>query len=177
MSEAYSDALQEQAKKDVWDTLAQEAANLPTIEKATLVADVAGIFDPSPACDTVGGLLSLAQGDFLGAGLSVLGYIPYVGDLGKIAKIGKRAPRTAKILEQILRRGDNLAKAGKETLEQVLHLSQVAAARRKALARFSRPCSTHATSYRGVRIARSWSAPTAESVSCRCRNPEMEADG
>jgi hypothetical protein len=64
--------------------------------------------------------------------LSLLGMIPYVGDLGKIAKIGKYAPKTAKVLEVLLRQSDNLARMGKDALQKVFSLSQVAAARKKA---------------------------------------------
>jgi hypothetical protein len=135
MTEAYNDALTEQAKQGVWATLKEEAINLPAIEKASLVADVAGIFDPTPISDGVGGVLSLAQGDFLGAGLSVVGMIPYVGDLGKIAKIGKRAPRTAKILQKILTKGDDVAKAGEKFLRNNYTLKQIAAAREQATKR------------------------------------------
>lgn len=136
MTDAYADALEEQAKKNMWDTLAAEAKNMSPLEYSTLVADVAGTFDPTPISDTVGAGLSLAQGDWLGVGLSLAGFFPYVGDaVGKPLKIAKRAPKTAKILEQILTRGDNLAKAGKTVLERTFKLSEVAAARRKALAR------------------------------------------
>lgn len=136
MTDAYQDALQEQAKKSLWDTLAQEAKGMSKLEVASLTADVAGIFDPTPACDVAGGLLSLAQGDLLGVGLSVASFIPYAGDaLAKPLKIAKRAPRTAKLIEKLLLRGDNLAKAGRAALEQTFKLSEVAAARRKALAR------------------------------------------
>jgi len=136
MTDAYNDALQEQAKKTMWDTLAQEAKGMSKMEYASLAADVAGIFDPTPCSDAVGGVLSLAQGDLLGAGLSVASFIPYLGDaVAKPLKIGKRAPKTAKLIEALLRRGDNLAKAGKDVLEQTFKLPQVAAARKKALAR------------------------------------------
>jgi len=100
MTDAYQDALQEQAKKSLWDTLAQEAKGMSKLEVASLTADVAGIFDPTPACDVAGGLLSLAQGDLLGVGLSVASFIPYAGDaLAKPLKIAKRAPRTAKLID------------------------------------------------------------------------------
>lgn len=136
MSEAYQDALAEQAKKNVWDTLADEAKSMSKMEYASIAADVAGLFDPTPISDAVGGLLSLAQGDFLGAGLSVASMIPYAGDaVAKPLKIAKRAPKTAKILEKVLQRGDNLAKMGADALRETFKLSEVAAARKKALER------------------------------------------
>jgi hypothetical protein len=136
VSDAYNDALQEQAKKNVWDTLADEAKGMSGVEYASLVADIAGIFDPTPASDVVGGVLSLAQGDLLGAGLSVGSMIPYAGDaIAKPLKIAKRAPKTAKALEALLKQGDDLAAAGRDVLEKTFKLSEVAAARRKALDR------------------------------------------
>lgn len=135
MTESYNDALKDQLDKNVWDNLADEATSMSKVEYATLTADIAGIFDPSPVSDTVGGLLSLAQGDFLGAGLSVLGYVPYVGDLGKIGKIAKVAPRTAKSLDAILRHSNKLAEMGTKFLKDNFTLNQIAAARAKATER------------------------------------------
>lgn len=135
MSEAYNDALQEQLESNVWSTLKKEASSLSKLEYATLSADIVGIFDPTPASDAVGAVLSAAQGDILGVGFSLLGMIPYVGDLGKLGKIAKVAPRTAKALEAMLKHGDNLAKLGKEGLEQAFKLREVAAARKAAMDR------------------------------------------
>jgi hypothetical protein len=135
MTEAYGDALAEQAEQNVWSRLADEAKNMPAVDKATLAADIAGIFDPTPASDSVGFVLSVAQGDWLGAGLSVLGMAPYVGDTGKIAKIAKRAPRTAKALEAVLTGSKKLANAGEAFLKNNFTLQQINLARKKATAR------------------------------------------
>lgn len=51
--------------------------------------DLAGIVDPTPISDGASGLISLARGDFLGAAISGLSMIPYVGDLAKAGKIPK----------------------------------------------------------------------------------------
>ncbi|MDY6994533.1 MAG: hypothetical protein SVR94_18260, partial [Pseudomonadota bacterium] len=59
MTEAYNDALQEQQKKHMWETLADEAKSMSSAEYATIVADIAGIFDPTPISDGAGLLLSL----------------------------------------------------------------------------------------------------------------------
>lgn len=66
-----------------------------------LVADIAGIFDPTPISDGIGGAMSLFRGDFLGAGLSVASMVPFLGDgLAKPAKlirtIGENFPALAK---------------------------------------------------------------------------------
>ncbi len=72
----------------------------------------------------------------LGVGLSLLGMIPYVGDAGKIGKIARIAPRTARALETVLRASDELAAAGRRGLQAAgLGLDQVAAARRAATER------------------------------------------
>lgn len=136
MTEAYNDARQEQQKKNMWEILANETKNMSPTEYATIVADLAGIFDPTPISDSAGLLLSLGQGDFLGAALSLGSFIPYAGDaLAKPLKIAKRAPRTAKLIEQMLKRGDDLASASKTVLQKTIKLSDVAAARKKALER------------------------------------------
>ncbi|CAM2068691.1 hypothetical protein SCOR_25205 [Sulfidibacter corallicola] len=54
------------------------------------LTDIAGIFDPTPFSDIAGGLFSLVRGDFVGAGLSVVSIVPYVGDaIGKTGKFAK----------------------------------------------------------------------------------------
>lgn len=153
MTDTYNDALAEQMKKNVWDNLKSEAANMTPMEYATVSADIAGIFDPTPVSDGAGFLLSAAQGDALGALLSLGSMIPYAGDaLAKPVKIAKRAPKTAKALEGMLNAKDNLAKVGKAALSNTglspakiaaartdffknsgLSLEQVAKARRQAL--------------------------------------------
>ncbi|QRK11412.1 hypothetical protein JQX13_15855 [Archangium violaceum] len=137
MTEAYNDALSEQLRQNVWERFKSEAANMSALEKASVSADIIGIFDPTPTSDAVGFVLSAAQGDALGALLSLGGMVPYVGDaLAKPIKIAKYAPRTAKALEAMLKAGDNLAKASAQALKQRgLSLEQVAAARKKALER------------------------------------------
>ena len=53
--------------------------------------DLVGVFDPTPVSDCLGALRSAAQGDWVGAALSVVSAVPYAGDMiGKTAK-GARA--------------------------------------------------------------------------------------
>ena len=132
MTEAYNDALSDTLQGNIWTTMKREAASMSPADYAQLTTDVAGIFDPTPISDGVGTLISVGRGDWLGAGLSLVGMVPYVGDLGKIAKIGKYAPRTARVLETFLRHSDNLARMGKDALSRAFSLPQVAAARKKA---------------------------------------------
>ena len=65
--------------------------------------DIAGIFDPTPISDGASGLISLFRGDFLGAGISAVSMLPYLGDAAKLGgKLGRegiglrRAPRSGR---------------------------------------------------------------------------------
>jgi len=50
---------------------------------------IAGFFDPTPLCDGLDGLISLMRGDYVGAGISAVSMIPYLGDAAKLGKLGK----------------------------------------------------------------------------------------
>jgi hypothetical protein len=50
--------------------------------------DVAGLFDPTPISDGANGVISLLRGDWLGAGISAVSMIPYLGDAAKLGKLG-----------------------------------------------------------------------------------------
>ena len=56
---------------------------------------VAGVFDPTPTCDAIDGLISLLRGDYVGAGISALSMLPYVGDAAKLGRLGKFADTAA----------------------------------------------------------------------------------
>ena len=51
--------------------------------------DIVGIFDPTGIADAAGARLAYKQGDYLSAGISALGVVPYAGDLAKVGKIEK----------------------------------------------------------------------------------------
>jgi hypothetical protein len=51
-----------------------------TWQKAKTAADVAGIVDPTPTTDVISMGMSVAEGDYIGAGLSGLSLIPWLGD-------------------------------------------------------------------------------------------------
>lgn len=61
--------------------------------------DIVGIFDPTPISDGASGLISLARGDFWGAGISALSIVPYVGDAAKVGKLGHFAQTLAKAVD------------------------------------------------------------------------------
>ena len=51
--------------------------------------DLVGIVDPLGVADLANAALQYKNGDYLGAGLSAIGLIPYAGDLAKVGKVGK----------------------------------------------------------------------------------------
>lgn len=51
--------------------------------------DIVGILDPTGAADCVNAALQARNGEWLGAAVSGIGVIPYVGDAFKVFKIGK----------------------------------------------------------------------------------------
>ncbi|PTL75692.1 HNH endonuclease [Vitiosangium sp. GDMCC 1.1324] len=80
-------------------------AELNTVLKSDLAqaaVDVAGIVDPTPISDVIGAGMSVARGDWVGAGLSLISVVPYVGDaLGKTAKGARLAGRIADLKKGI----------------------------------------------------------------------------
>ena len=69
------------------------------LDLAQIGLDIAGIFDPTPISDGANTLISLGRGDWLGAGLSAISMIPYVGDAAKLGKLGKYAQTVAKAID------------------------------------------------------------------------------
>ena len=65
--------------------------------------DVAGLFDPTPISDGANALISIGRGDWLGAGLSAISMVPYIGDAAKLGKLGKYAQTVAKATEAVAR--------------------------------------------------------------------------
>ncbi|MFO0755794.1 MAG: hypothetical protein U0359_04855 [Byssovorax sp.] len=59
------------------------------LEIAGMVADMLGMVDPTPISDTTSAGLAFYQGDVLGGVLSLVGIIPYLGDLAKMGKMPK----------------------------------------------------------------------------------------
>jgi hypothetical protein len=71
-------------------------------EMSKAAVDVAGIIDPTPISDGISAAMSLAEGDLVGAGLSLVSMVPYVGDaLGKTAKGTRAAAKIAKLQKKI----------------------------------------------------------------------------
>ena len=80
------------------DDLAKQKAEL-ALDLVQIGLSVAGIFDPTPISDGVDGVISLFRGDWLGAGISAVSMIPYIGDAAKLGKLGKFAETVAKAVD------------------------------------------------------------------------------
>lgn len=75
--------------------------NFSAGEAAQMGADVAGIFDPTPISDGVGALIGLARGDWMSVGASLLGMVPYIGDVGKVANWAARGGKYMPLINKL----------------------------------------------------------------------------
>lgn len=80
--------------------------------------DVAGLFDPTPISDGANGVISLLRGDFLGAGISAVSMIPYIGDAAKLGKLGHWGKTVAHAVE-IAKTDSRFAKAVRPALDAI----------------------------------------------------------
>lgn len=80
--------------------------------------DVAGLFDPTPISDGANGIVSLFRGDWLGAGISAVSMIPYVGDAAKLGKLGKWGETVASAVD-LARRDSGFAAAARPALQKI----------------------------------------------------------
>jgi hypothetical protein len=76
------------------------------LDLTQIALDIVGIFEPTPFADGANALISLGRGDFLGAGLSALGVIPYVGDAAKLGKLGRWAETVTNAVELAARNSE-----------------------------------------------------------------------
>ena len=71
-------------------------------EAAKTAADVAGLIDPTPISDTIAAGMALSDGDFLGAGLNLVSWIPYLGDaVAKPIKGMRAAAKIAMLMDKL----------------------------------------------------------------------------
>lgn len=75
--------------------------------------DVVGIFEPTPFADLTNTGISAVRGNWGDAALSVIGVIPYVGDLAKLGKIPKWLKAIDKISNAVDKFGDIVRAGGK----------------------------------------------------------------
>lgn len=114
---------------DALEADTKAAAREKALDEAQAVLDAAGIADPTPISDLVSGVISAVRGDWVGAGLSLISAIPYVGDA--VAKTGKGAKLVAKLAEIEKRIADNTAKA-KQIISNALKSDTAALRAKKA---------------------------------------------
>ncbi|MGK3997204.1 hypothetical protein [Sorangium sp. So ce1024] len=77
----------------------QDLENELALDVAQLTLDLIGVVEPTPFADTASGLISLYRGDWLGAGISVASWIPYLGDLAKAGKLPKLVTTVLRAVE------------------------------------------------------------------------------
>ena len=75
-----------------------DAAEL-ALDVTQIALDIVGLVDPTPISDGANGLISLGRGDWLGAGISAVSMIPYVGDAAKLGKLGRYAETMANAVD------------------------------------------------------------------------------
>lgn len=103
------------------DTLTSEEIDL-LVELTQMTADILGFVDPTPTCDGISMVLSLTQGDFFGAAVSLVAMVPFIGDAAKLGKL----PKYQKVLDKAIaqakksKRFETLAKPLLERLQEVL---------------------------------------------------------
>lgn len=79
-------------------------------ELAASAADVAGMVDPTPASDLIGAGLAVRKGDWLGAGMSLVSVVPYLGDaVAKPAKAVRAAKRINELRQTVTKLSAQLA--------------------------------------------------------------------
>ena len=95
------------AQMDLLETHARVGDDLNPRDRELLLdlgqlgLDITGIFDPTFASDGANTLISLLRWDLVGAGLSAISIIPYVGDLAKVGKLGKWAQTVESAIDRM----------------------------------------------------------------------------
>lgn len=59
------------------------------LDATQLILDLVGVFEPTPFADGTNALISLGRKDWLGATLSAISILPYLGDAAKLGKLPK----------------------------------------------------------------------------------------
>ena len=157
-------------------------------ELAQAAVDMAGIVDPTPISDVVGAGMSLARGDWIGAGLSLISVIPYAGDaIGKTAK-GARALKRMNDLRKRIDAAIGLvqrlkSKAGKRAAEAIKAKRKAEAAKRAERARVIQDCDPPANpwgtnlpkegKWKGDKGDSEWTAPDGQKVKYKEGYPDF----
>lgn len=73
------------------------------VDVAQIALDIVGIVDPTPIADATNAAISAARSDWTGAGVSLLGIIPFVGDAAKAVKVPRWLATVNKCIDQARR--------------------------------------------------------------------------
>ena len=115
--------------KDTTQALAKADSELKW-ELAASAADVAGMVDPTPASDLIGAGLAVRKGDWLGAGMSLVSVVPYLGDaVAKPAKAVRAAKRINELRQTVTKLNAQLA--GLRKAEKQAQAAEAAAKKAK----------------------------------------------
>ena len=76
---------------DPWGLCEEEDSGIGFWDGVQGALDAGGIFEPTPFCDLTSAAISMFRGNWSDAKWSLLGVIPYAGDLGKVGKYGGKA--------------------------------------------------------------------------------------
>lgn len=98
LSAADQKSLARELAEEIDSKLAKQRTEL-ALDLTQIGLSIAGIFDPTPVSDGLDGLISVFRGDWLGAGISVVSMVPYIGDAAKLGKLGKFAETIAKAVD------------------------------------------------------------------------------
>lgn len=71
------------------------------IDNFQTALDIGGIADPFGACDILNASIYLGRGRFLDASLSLLGIIPYIGDIGKAGRLGSKFAKYSRHADKV----------------------------------------------------------------------------
>ncbi|TRW18246.1 HNH endonuclease [Glacieibacterium frigidum] len=69
------------------------------LDLTQVALDIVGIVEPTPFADGSNTIISIGRGDWWGAGASLLGVVPYLGDAAKLGKLGKWADTVSNAAE------------------------------------------------------------------------------
>ncbi|MFN6325584.1 MAG: DUF4157 domain-containing protein, partial [Aphanizomenon sp.] len=111
--------------KDAQIALAKANKEL-AFELAQTAADIAGIVDPTPISDGISAAMSLAKGDYVGAGLSIVSMIPYLGDtIGKPIKAARNGKKILKLRKEIAELIQIIEKIDPQAIKQAKKTKEV----------------------------------------------------
>ncbi|MEZ6127237.1 MAG: hypothetical protein R3C59_00980 [Planctomycetaceae bacterium] len=102
------------------DGLSKEQEEL-LLDLTQFLLDIIGIFEPTPFADGTNAAISLKRKDWLGAALSAVSILPYVGDLAKLTKL----PRYARTINRVISLAQKDAKFAAQVRPLLVNLKKL----------------------------------------------------